>query len=136
MYIIYPFVDFTKILHRPKVRSPWHFLQVTKEYCHGDRHRLRIFASRSHCICGAILRRASRLKGYCFTRIGVTSDLSLTLMGHLASLTPAVFAQARGSFWTQGCTLGVNGHEQLWLIQSVFILQCQRQNLYGMSGPI
>ena len=68
----------------------------------------------------------------------VASDLSLTMMGGLclASLTPAVFAQARGSFWTQGCTLGVNGHEQLWLIQSVFILQCQRQNLYGMSNPI
>ena len=38
----------------------------------------------------------------------VASDLSLTMMGGLclASLTPTVFAQGRGYFWTQGCTSG------------------------------
>ena len=75
---------------------------------HRDRYLLRIPTFKSRWICGVIPRWASRLRGYCFTCTGVASAFSSTKMGGLclASPTPAVFAQARGYFWTQGCTLG------------------------------
>ena len=136
MYVTHLFVDFSQVLDRSIICSPW-LLHRQEGVFQEDWHRLRIPASTSCRMWGVIPCRASWLMGYCLTLTVIASAFSLMTTGCLclASPIPAVSAQANGYLWTHGCISGAMVSEGLGATSLYSSLKSRDKTCIGCPSP-